>query len=697
MEYSGIGDYLINVKESVYNFGREVFKSGTKGLATLVLAGALGFGGLGLASCRNNATITLQPGQEELISPSPPERIGNPVSSQNKGYVLKEFGQPELFGEGYERPGGITKETIYSTKETIYSNENPIGMPELSGIYFAGKPIYGPGTFLLPPTIYKYDSGGIPVIVFDSFTNSDLEDFSSAAGNNIDYNGQSGIRPNGLYINLVQLDDGSIIVSSNMSITSDSEDNKSSKLFRIFDNGTELEKEVWMNDNGLYGITHIIKGSDGKIYATQVHLTRPNRVISINPNTKNINPEFEIPGEQNSVFSKMGIPTDAQLKIAENSLEGKVANGVDFYVSDLMNDKIYKVSSGEVTILASIRKPTSMVVDYSGNLFVTTAPYLNTDASSFGMKTELLEINPINGTSELLYDAFNEDISDYNTAGGIIVNFDGQSYLFTTGFEISALLHENPTTWTMLFTNSHSGKLNILTTIKDYAPTITSSAQGWYDAPPNVPFIISDAENNLNSCWWSLDSGTTKTSLTCNNGVETTISGSNLPLVEGANVLTLGADNLFSDGTTGNLTTLDLGINLDPTTPTLAINSPASGANVTGDEAIQFTATDNLTPIEQLVTQCSVNNGTNWGDCTTLNSLPGFSEILDGVVVPLDVSTFDLSGNLGVAHADYTKQSLAPSSLQNKIRTLERKLIWVKPLIDFLGNPRILTATLPAK
>lgn len=320
------------------------------------------------------------------------------------------------------------------------------------------------------PTISQM-SGSLNNLTVSSFKEFDIEEYF------IDFNtgGRYGLsdttqRPIGLTLDNLVMKDGSVLFSSNCS----------NKIFKI----SPSSLETYVQDNKLDRITDMILGTDGKVYVVQAPLINYNdssivesskRVISID--NKLINVELNLPSDVNTHSWAAGndyytqkwwvdAPFVEKLKIVENSKLGKERFGSEFYISDLLEDVIYKVDAQKnVSVLAKgLRYPSSLAVDSSGNIFYTTSPlWLERGSSDIEYPTELRVLNPETGESATILKFDEKDIQEYSATGGAIyVNYGAEKYVMPVGFDVSNVLYESADELDFLFTNSHQGTLKLV-------------------------------------------------------------------------------------------------------------------------------------------------------------------------------------------------------------------------------------------
>lgn len=372
--------------------------------------------------------------------------------SNNNGNKLSDFTETEL-GRGYEMPSGV------SLKSDSQNNLNSYLTKELSsnnGMNFCSRPLYSDsGGFALPPKLHELYEDQTQNQLFE-FPDSQISDFRVGFIQTVDHNGTSAYQPKALSLDSIVLDDGSILFSSNVS----------DKIFRIYDDGSGMSQEIWLQDNDLYGITGIEKGNDGKIYAAQVPLSggRAGRVLSIDSSSKNMSVAAELPGKFNGSFVQGNIPVDMQNKVAENTPAGISNYGYERYALDLTNNSVFGITSaGNAELIANIARPTSVGVRDDGTLLVTTSPMY--DPENNFIPTKLIGINPSTRATEEMH-RFSESPGDYNTGFAKSETINGVNYRIPVNFQISMRVLEDIQELKALLSNSHKGNLMSLTAQK---------------------------------------------------------------------------------------------------------------------------------------------------------------------------------------------------------------------------------------
>lgn len=389
------------------------------------------------------------------------------------GYKLPDFKNvsEKVLKSELEFPSGLANHTDFQKKGLKSSNDIKA---EVDGVYIEG-PLFintGPGGSLVPyigPKISEYSAtstSSLENLTTSSLAEIDAEIYLSDFDSQYYYALPDSLwRATSLSLDELVLGDNSVLTSSN----------SSDKIFRTNSSG---ETEVYLQNPELERITDMIQGSDGKVYAVKAPLIdenssslvlSPKKVISIENNL--INTEFELPSDVNSHSWDFNYwinnwwkdaPLWEKLKIIENSENGKKQFGAEFYVSDLLEGKIYKVGSDKkVEILAQeLRFPSSLAVDSTGNIFYTTSPMFR--GYNLAYPTQMFSLNPETGESKLVH-TFDENIEDYlNTGSAIEMRYDKSVYVLPRGFNVSNVLYESQDKLEFLVTNSNQGDLKLV-------------------------------------------------------------------------------------------------------------------------------------------------------------------------------------------------------------------------------------------
>lgn len=315
----------------------------------------------------------------------------------------------------------------------------------------------GPMIYQISGTVNDLSLNSTPL---KSFNIKDYPlEFISPLNYAIDNSSNPAFKSVGLVLDNLVMQDGSILFSSN----------SSDKIFTTNPIG------IYLQNKELERITDMIQGTNGKIYAPEAPSIRdslvyiPKRVISIDA-LKNINIEFELSSE-NSRQWKYKAPYFEQLKIVENSKLGKEKFGTEFYVSDMLEDVIYKIDAKRnVSELArGLRFPSSIAVDSVGDVIYTTSPLrATTDGNYIEYLPSLCMLNPETKESTTIYIFKNENNEDnlFFGAVSLYINYNGKKYELAGGSNISSILYETENKIDFLFTNSNQGTLMKLTANK---------------------------------------------------------------------------------------------------------------------------------------------------------------------------------------------------------------------------------------
>lgn len=270
-------------------------------------------------------------------------------------------------------------------------------------------------------------------------------------------------RAKGLVLDCVLLPEGTIISSSN----------SSDKLFITNSSGNT---DVYMQDEELCRITDMIYGTDNKIYAVKAPLIdvlaspkiiEPKKVISIKDGI--IETEFELPSTETHIqYVDNNTVLYDRLKIIENSEAGKKKFGTLFYISDLLENVIYKIDTLKVVsvLTNNLTYPSSLAVDSIGTIYYSSSPLLGYtgDISQLASKTSIFALNPETGESKYIH-TFNELTYDYSTGEYFNVKLPGdirKTYSLPVDFNVTNFLYESRTKLEFIFSNSHQGTLKFI-------------------------------------------------------------------------------------------------------------------------------------------------------------------------------------------------------------------------------------------
>ena len=169
-----------------------------------------------------------------------------------------------------------------------------------------------------------------------------------------------------------------------------------------------------------------------------------------------------------------------------------------------------------------------------------------------------LVINPVDTTAPIITILGNnpENVllnGIYTDAGATALdNLDGDltSQISVVNNVNTAIAGTYPVTYTVSDLAGNTAiatrTVNVSPTSDTNAPTIVISspvnAQTYTTAVTNINYVPTDAEGNLNTCWYSLDGGiTNSTAVACNNGISNSFSG--LLPQQGSNTWTVWAND----------------------------------------------------------------------------------------------------------------------------------------------------------
>lgn len=440
-----------------------------------------------------------------------------PKKKSSNSYTLSNF-QEMILGSGYERPTGMSSsnngkglskksgssfvgiDLIFAERPTFHSfavydtftnfdttfvdsltPDSSVVLDTIVTSYTWIDTLTGPLVLLKPTTISKIDTSFLQIENIYEFSGENIDDFKEglmagpidASGNALFY------RSRGLSLETAVLDSSSVLVASSAS----------KKLFKI---ATDVGmKEIYKEDEELIASRDIIKDNDGKIYIVQAPLysidegvysiERPKRVISLD-SFREISVEFELPdvgsihflwgvSSSNTLYGGSFYQMGEQLQIVENSTAGKARNDVDFYVSDLLDNRIYSASKDTVGGGWSVgvfaenfqSPPLDMVTAQNGNLYVITTALLDSN-KNVAVYPSIIQITP-EGAQTTVYTLSSSKLS--NIFENIAIS--GQSigdYIFPRVYNISAAVFEDSTMWRVYLTDSHTGEVKIITADK---------------------------------------------------------------------------------------------------------------------------------------------------------------------------------------------------------------------------------------
>jgi len=407
---------------------------------------------------------------------------------ETEDYTLVEVVEQTL-RTGFEQPDELAAEP--EVKEMVVKNAN--ANSNKKDVAFCTTPLmdYYQTYFVQNPIIYKYTKGNHLVNFFE-FGSADISEFRIGLSNEVNP-GQpnTDVRPRGLALSTIILNDGSVLFASNMS----------QKIHEI---DTQGNKQIYLDDERLVGITDMVLGSDGKVYCAQgpifypdpslgLVVIRKTGVISIDAN-KNINTEFELPGaagtgftyglDNNETYSGTGPFTPSNppaslmlghlVKIHEN--KRKDVKNVKFYVSDMFEKTVYDVDdNNNVNVLKTgLRYPSTLTMGNDGKLFLLTGIITDQlfsggfDIAS-GYEPELIVINPKKNTTRSVHKLMNEG----GGYGGYMkdVVIDQTTKYLPIGQKLSAILvSETSNTIEFYVNNSINGNFRSLVARKLFDP-----------------------------------------------------------------------------------------------------------------------------------------------------------------------------------------------------------------------------------
>jgi len=260
---------------------------------------------------------------------------------------------------------------------------------------------------------------------------------------------------------------------------------------------TGLEN-TFARDDELIGIVDMIGGNNGRIYLAQSMIVgncdlpqtswtvaRPRKVISVDPNDL-LNPnlslkyivEFTLPDGKiplaltridpsaNPTYGGKCYPTDDMVRLVENSVAGKTANGINFFATDFLNNQIYAVTAGLVSQFKDVLHPTSLAMEQNGKIIVTKAPILQGDPANpiFLSNSEMIEVDPANPANPVSLYAIQELASDFY--GYLFPEDPVKGTWVPTAYSVSNNIAEDATSLTSVLTNTASGKVTAVKFLK---------------------------------------------------------------------------------------------------------------------------------------------------------------------------------------------------------------------------------------
>lgn len=394
----------------------------------------------------------------------------------SSGYVFPNFKNPTetLIKSNLEVPAGLAY-NFFGAKKSETKGSAEVNA-NIEGLYAEGptfKNLYNAGGLKVfeNPNVSKFSGSLTDLNTFSSniLTEFDLTKYT-VDFDAISYHSKkdSLFRPNGLTIDNLVLDDGTVLSSSN----------SSDKIFKKSSGGGI---EVYMQDSQLERITDIIQKRDRRIFAAQAPkidknthaVISPKKVISIN--NKVIKNEFELPYDANSAklvdFNSYPsfweeAPYFEKIRIVENSEAGKKNFGTEFYVSDLLGDAIYKIDSkNNVSVLAkNLRYPSSVAVDSAGTVFYTSSPLTLDFAGLIDYPAALYALNPQTGESKLISEFGGNELKDYFfSERSLVVRYPNVGVCrLPVAFDVTNIFYETPKKDYFMLSNSHNGAIEVI-------------------------------------------------------------------------------------------------------------------------------------------------------------------------------------------------------------------------------------------
>ena len=191
--------------------------------------------------------------------------------------------------------------------------------------------------------------------------------------------------------------------------------------------------------------------------------------------------------------------------------------------------------------------------------------------------------------------------------------------------------------------NSATATRNVNVTVSpnpNTAPTIvitSPTVMTYTTAVTNLTYIPTDAEGNLQSCWYSLNSGVTNSSaVSCNNGVSNSFS--NLIPQQGSNTWTV-----YAKDTAGNLGNASVTFNVnDLTAPTITAIAPLNNEELDDTDVTLKVSTN-----ENAIVKYSINSAANvtMTETSNLNFWSALLNLDDDEEYTVIYTATDLMGN----------------------------------------------------
>lgn len=356
---------------------------------------------------------------------------------------------------------------------------------------FSYDELFNSRSFSNFPKIIKYKGNIDDLIAGNPFSESSVHIYDTADPNDFntflygDINPFSqDFLPRGLNLDTLVIGD-SVLLSSNVSR-------------RIIQMDPFGNFSTYLEDDRLIGISNMILGSDGKIYAVRLPLVsgssveRSKDIISIDINNGkvigdvcNVTSDFyginrrdlSVIDPSNVLYAGLSMIFDEQLKIAENSPTGKSNNGNAFYVSDMLGKRVYVVDSSNVAgvLKDGLRFPVAIVVDSSGNVYPQVSPLLGVNDNSFVDITQEDANGVVSAPDLMLIDpaapltdsrAYRYPVDSYRSGYYSNVSFKGVNYALPGAFTTDAAIFENATDLAIQSTDSLTGEVKLVTATK---------------------------------------------------------------------------------------------------------------------------------------------------------------------------------------------------------------------------------------
>ncbi|MEK6760699.1 MAG: hypothetical protein AABX93_02125 [Nanoarchaeota archaeon] len=381
-----------------------------------------------------------------------------------------------LVKSGYNSPLGLSSCLGKNSNSTL--NLIPTSISQSGTEYFIERPtLTSNGTNVsfgsIKPSIYQKLTNSDPIKIFE-FSDADFNDFYKAFE---DITSGSERKPKFPWLDTLALSDDLILISSGFS----------DKIFAVRKNlETGLyEKDLtpFVQSSELIGIDELVLGSDGNIYAAQSGIRnnissegtiiRNPRVIKIDANTKEITPLFNMgvgleinPIVYSSVQMSDGnyLETYNKHSLVENSEQGKLNNGVQFYASNYLEGAIFSFDGSIVTLRETDIEnlPVSLGILQNGDLLKSKAPRYPNVASEIPLSNSGIDLlNDTTLTSE--FHSFSDNFSDFLTD---MIIFDTNQGLIPLGFDIPMSIRETPDQVEVNLTNTNTGELKQLSAQK---------------------------------------------------------------------------------------------------------------------------------------------------------------------------------------------------------------------------------------